>query len=212
MKEEHVYRPIFKPLRSKFKPLGVPVSKFLAVIAVSLIGLGLAFLTGNITHNVEVKYTDAEYLTLTNDYENTYTALVNLEAQRDAQGVSDYALMKLTGAQQDTLSAAEEFGITTSMTKDQVDSMVPTTHFVSQPVIPDPVRFIGLVGLPFFIGIALFAEINSTSAYREIKRAIKWYQSPKVYKNHPIDYVERKTGKSYWEALDEANASFKAFN
>lgn len=207
MLESHVYKPIFTPLRSKFKPLGVPVGKFFIILGICLLGGLIAFATGTVTHKVEVAYTSAEISTLTNEYTNTYTSLVNLQAQMESQGKTSVDELNLNNSQRETLEKADEYGLNASMTKDQVEALVPKTHIVDQPVVADFIRFPLLVALPFFVGVALFAEMNNTSAYREIKRFIRWYLSQKIYKNRPIDYVERVSNQNYWVALYEYQKS-----
>ena len=198
---DRVYRPIFKPLRDKFKPFGVPAGKFLLVMGITAGGLALALATGGIQHRVSVPYTAAEHQTVLSEYESAATALDGVEAQRIAQGAPDYSSMELSSAQAEAVEKAAELGLTAGMSDEQVALAVPEEHVVSEPVFPDALRFAVLVALPALVGFSLFLEVNRTSAYKELKRAARWAGSQKTFKSRPIDYVERRTGGSYWEAL-----------
>lgn len=197
-------RPIFKPLRTRYRVFGVAISKFLIILAAGLVGLGLAFATGSIQHQVQVAYTSAEKQTIAGDYESIANAMTTIEKQRAGQGASTYSEMELTSQQRETIAKANQYGIKAGMTSDQLEELVPKQHTVSQPVVPDVVRYILLIGVPVVVLFTLFVEINRTNMLKEITRALKWANSQKVYRNRPIEYVERECGKSYWEALGAA--------
>lgn len=202
--EERVTRPIFKPLRDKFRVFGVPVMKFFIILAVGVCCLGISAATGMWQHDVERAYSASELQTLRNDYSSTLTALASIESQRTRQGASSYDEMSLNSMQKETVSKAKELGIAASMTSEQAEALVPASHIVSEPVIPDPVRYILITAVPVIVLFVLFMETNRTSLYKEIKRAWKWANSQKTYRNRPIEFVERKTGESYWDALPYA--------
>lgn len=197
-------RPIFKPLRTRYRVFGVAISKFLIILAAGLVGLGLAFATGSIQHQVQVAYTPAEKQTIAGDYESIANAMTTIEKQRAGQGASTYSEMELTSQQRETIAKANQYGIKAGMTSDQLEELVPKQHTVSQPVVPDVVRYILLIGVPVVVLFTLFVEINRTNMLKEITRALKWANSQKVYRNRPIEYVERECGTSYWEALGAA--------
>lgn len=197
-------RPIFKPLRTRYRVFGVAISKFLIILAAGLVGLGLAFATGSIQHQVQVAYTSAEKQTIAGDYESIANAMTTIEKQRAGQGASTYSEMELTSQQRETIAKANQYGIKAGMTSDQLEELVPKQHTVSQPVVPDVVRYILLIGVPVVVLFTLFVEINRTNMLKEITRALKWANSQKVYRNRPIEYVERECGISYWEALGAA--------
>lgn len=202
--EEHVTRPIFKPLRDKFRVFGVPVVKFFIILGIGIACLGISAATGMWQHEVERAYSASEMQAQRSEYSSTLSALATIESQRTRQGASSYDEMSLNSMQKETVSKAKELGITASMTSEQAEALAPTTHIVSEPVVPDPVRFIVITALPVIVLFVLFMETNRTSLYKEIKRAWKWANSQKTYRNRPIEFVERKTGESYWDALPYA--------
>ena len=202
--EDRVTRPIFKPLRDKFRVFGIPVMKFFLILAVGIACVGIAAGTGAWQHTVTQSYTSAEMQTLKNDYSSTLTALTSIESQRQRLGASSYEAMELSGTQKETLAKANELGITASMTSEEAEALVPTSHSASVPVIPDAVRYFVIVGFPVIAMFALFMEMNRTSLYKELKRTWRGINSQKVYKSRPIEYVERVTGESYWAALPAA--------
>ncbi len=194
-------RPIFKPIRGKYKPLGIPVSKWFIMIAVALVMLFVAWSTGSITHNVSVPYTKAEIATLSSEYINTNTTLASLDKQRQMQGLDSISEMDLTQAQRETIANAREYGITVGMSEDEVYNLVPKEHSVEEPVIPDLIRYFVLLILPISIFLLLFIEVNRTSAYKELKRLVAYHQSQKHYKSKPITYVEQECQTDYLGAV-----------
>lgn len=202
--EEHVTRPIFKPLRDKFRVFGVPVMKFFLILGVGIACVGIAAGTGAWQHTVTQSYTSAELQTLKSEYSSTLTALASIEAQRQRAGASSYSELSLSNDQKETIAKAKELGITATMTSSEAEALVPTSHSASVPVIPDAVRYFVIVGFPVIAMFALFMEMNRTSLYKELKRTWRGINSQKVYKSRPIEYVERVTGESYWAALPAA--------
>lgn len=184
--------PIFKPLRDKFKPFGIPWHKLLITIFVTIVGFGLAMATGGIKHDVNTAYTKAEYSTLTSEYESVLTSITSLETQKQRQGKKTFDEMELTSAQKETVEKARAYGITAGMSKEEVDKLVPTYHKVQEPFAPDWLRFAVGAGLPLLIGCSLFIEVNRTSASRELSRILQYSKRQKFYKNHPISYVHRR--------------------
>lgn len=198
---EHVYKPIFKPLRDKFKPFSVPLGKFFGILGVCAAGIALAVLLGNWTHPVEERFTAAELANVKAEYENVYTTLSNIDEALEAQGITDYDDEDLDETQLGVIERAKELGITSRMTEEQALAKMPTTHYVEEVVLPDWFRFLAFGGLPAIIGFALFMEVNRTSAYKELKRAFEFQRSQRNYPSLPIDYVERETGADYFEAV-----------
>lgn len=192
--------PIFKPLRDKFKPFGIPWQKLMLTIFATIVSFGLAMATGGIKHEVKTEYTKSEHATLTSEYESVYTSICSLDYQKQRQGNTSYEDMELTTPQKETVEKARAYGITADMTKEEVDELVPNYHKVKQPIAPDWLR-IGIgAGLPLLIGCSLFIEVNRTSASRELKRIIAFNQSQKFYKNCPLTYVENQ-GLDYFDEL-----------
>ena len=192
--------PIFKPLRDKFKPFGIPWQKLLLTIFAMLIGFSLALVSGGITHEVKAAYSKSEYATLVSEYESVHTALTSLEYQKQREGKKTFDEMELTSTQKETVEKARSYGITADMSKEEVDAIVPTYHKIDEPIAPDWLRIAVLAGIPLFTGCALFIEVNRTSASRELSRMIRFKRSQKVYKNRPISYVERN-GYNYFDEL-----------
>ena len=118
-------RPIFKPLRTRYRVFGVAISKFLIILAAGLVGLGFAFATGSIQHQVQVPYTSAEKQTIAGDYESIANAMTTIEKQRSGQGASTYSEMELTSQQRETIAKANQYGIKAGMTSDQLEGLVP---------------------------------------------------------------------------------------
>lgn len=202
--DEHVTRPIFKPLRDKFRVFGVPVMKFFLILGIAIACVGIAAGTGAWQHTVTQSYSTAELQTLKSEYSSTLTALASIEAQKQRAGASSYSEMSLSNDQKETIAKAKELGITATMTSSEAEALVPTSHSASVPVIPDAVRYFVIVGFPVVGMFALFMEMNRTSLYKELKRTWRGINSQKVYRNRPIEYVERVTGESYWAALPSA--------
>ena len=195
-------KPIFKPMRAKYSVFGIPAAKFIAILFIAIVGFGLAFLSGNIQHEVKVPYTQDEMQSTYDGYVEVLDTINALETQRLAEGASSYDKLEgLSYQQQEDIEKAEDAGIVAGMTNAQLEHLVATYHTETQPVVPDLVRFGVLLVLPVFCLIIMFIEINRTSLLKEIQRAMKWMGSQKVYKSRPIDYVERETGESYWRAV-----------
>lgn len=203
---EAVTRPIFKPLRDKFRVFGIPVGRFFVILAIAIALVGIAAGTGSFQHTVQASYSASELTTLKNDYTSVLTALQALEQQRAKKAVATYEELDLTSTQKETVAKAKELGITASMTTEDAEALVPRTHSVNEPVVPDPIRYIFIVGLPVVVMFVLFMETNRTSMWQELRRCWRWLGSQKTYRNRPIDFVERETGKTYWDALADAES------
>ncbi len=195
-------KPIFKPMRAKYSVFGIPAAKFLAILVVAIVGFGLSLLSGNIQHEVKVPYSQDEMQSTYDGYVEVLNTIDALETQRIAEGAASYdALDGLSYQQEEAITKAEDAGIIAGMTNTQLEHLVATYHTEMQPAVPDLVRFGVLLVLPVFCLIILFIEINRTSLLKEIQRALKWMGSQKVYKSRPVDYVERESGESYWQAV-----------
>lgn len=203
MADQVIMQPIFRPLKDKWKPFGMPIPKLLATTGVAFLGFLLSLALGNWTHAVEVKYTQSEYNALVTEYTAVQANVANLEAQRKLKGLSSIEDLELNMTQLDRWKRAKEIGITPATTEEQAIEMVPASHTVQEPVLPQFPRNLVLVGGPFVVGIGLFIEIQRTSLYSELKRRIRYEASQKKYRNAPIEYVERETRGSYWAAVEE---------
>lgn len=196
-------QPIFEPLRGKYKPFGIPMSKVFGILGVLALGIVLSFLLDLWQHEVDIAYTPIERNTIYQEYQSLATTMASLEAQRDADGAFTFESMNLTPLQLSSISTARELGITGDSTSEYLQSIVPVSHRGYQPVIHWIVRIVFLIVLPFVAGVVLFIEPEGmrTSAWREFKRMHKFAKSQKVYKSLPMTYVERSTGVPYFEAL-----------
>lgn len=198
---EHELQPIFRPLRAKFQPFGIPAGKFLGIIGVAFIGVVLAVATGNITHVVERPYDNDDLFNLELEYRNLQKSLNNIEAERVAGNYESYSDMKLDADQKDTIKECQKRGIQGDMSRKQLDALIPETHMVTEPVMPGPFRAILFVALPVIALVSLHMEINRTSLWKELKRAIAYAKSQKEYRSRPISFVERECEMPYLSAV-----------
>lgn len=196
-----VTRPIFKPLRSRFRVFGIPAAKFIAIVLAGVLGVVLATVTGDLRHDVREPYTQDQMEQTLSDYQQTLSQLQEIEAMRVAQGVASYEDLSLTAPQADVVEEARDAGIGADMTTSQLAAIVPSYHVESEPLVPDVVRYVALAGLPVVVMVVLFMEINHTSALKEARRYMRWASSQKTFKSRPVAYVERETGESYWDAV-----------
>lgn len=196
-----VTRPIFKPLRSRFRVFGIPAAKFIAIVLAGVLGVVLATVTGDLRHDVREPYTEDQMEQTYEEYQDTLAQLQEIEAMRVAQGAGSYDDLSLTAPQADVVEEARDAGMSAGMTKPELASIVPTYHVESEPIVPDVVRYVVLAGLPVVVMVVLFMETNHTSALKEARRYMRWASSQKTFKSRPVAYVERETGESYWDAV-----------
>lgn len=201
MANEHYIQPIFQPLRVVYKVFGIPAMTLLGIVGVCAVGFVIAFMLGNVTTPVERELTSAETAAYVREYQADQEILQQVEAEREALGVQGYAALSLTEDEQAALDRCAKIGIFTDSTEAELAALAPTTLVEEQEVFPRFWRYLILIGGPAIIGAALFMEINRTSAYREIKRRIAFNRSQKNYRNLPMSFVERETGKGYWDAI-----------
>lgn len=194
-------QPVFRPIRLRFMPFGIPLGKMFGIIAAALAGLFLAVAAGSLTHEVEHRYSAQEQAEIQADYRSTWTALCSIERQRGAEGAGAYGDMDLTALQRQTLEAAAARGIDAYMTEDEVEALAPATYSAREPWIDAAPRFLLLVGSPVLVGAVLFMEVNRTSLWAEVRRSRTFARSQKSYPSRPVEYVERETGTGYLEQL-----------
>ena len=199
-------QPIFEPLRGKFKPFGIPMSKVFGILLVLVIGVSCSFLLDLWQHETEIPYSSIEQQSILQDYQSLATTMASLESQRDADGLLTIEAMKLTSSQLAAISKAQELGITGDSTIEYLQSIVPQTYIGNRPVVPWLIRIVFLIVIPFIAGVSLFIEPEGmrTSAWRELKRMRRFKKSQKTYKCLPMSYIERTTGIPYYEALQIA--------
>ena len=161
MNNEHVIAPIFRPLRARFQPLGIPAGKFLIIILVAMLGVVVSLLLGFWTHDVEVEYNTQERQALLSDYQNIARLAASTEEQL-VMAAGDGAV-SITDSQAEILQEAQELGIRSDMTSDELEAIVPTARIENQPVIPLFVRLAVLAVLPTILLVVWFMELNRTS-------------------------------------------------
>lgn len=201
--DDRALSPIFKPIRDRFKPFGLSVPVILGIIGACLLGLMVTVALGNIKHDVEREYTQAELVNIKAEYTNIATDVtdISLRAEKEGVKVSD---LKLSGDEQKTMALAAERKIKSGMSSDEIDSILPRKHIVQEDLIPAWLRAFAFIAGPAIVGVALFIEVNRTTLMRELMRGRKYARSQKQYRNRPMTYVERECGCTYWEACAAA--------
>lgn len=203
MAYERVYQPIFQPLRKTYKVFGIPAMTLLAIVGVCIVGFAAAYMLGNVKVAGYRPLTNAEAAAYVSELREDQEVLQKVEAQREALGIQGYAALSLTEEQQEALERCAKEGIFADSTEADLAELVPPRVEEERELVPAVWRYLLLIGLPALVGCALFMEINRTSLYREARRAIAFSRSQKRYRNLPMTYVERETGRSYWEAVLE---------
>lgn len=203
MEAERSMQPIFRPLKGKFKPFGIPWYILLGIVATVICGLVATVATGSITHAVEAEYSASETVNMKATYLEVESELMRIEAVAREKGVriSD---LELSAEQRATLEKASEMGLRVGMTEDEVAAAMPKTHQVQEPLFPTWLRAALFMALPAIVGVSLFIEVNRTSLWRELLRWRAYRKAQREFRSLPITYVERACGMPYREACGKA--------
>ena len=196
--------PIFKPLKSKFKPLGVPISRFMAIVGTCLVGLLVAYLLGGIQFTHEVSYTQPERQALFEQLLDCRRDLQKAELACENQGVSAIGEASLSDATREGAETALAYGLSSNSSDEEVATLTPARHEETFGIGKLWQRVALLVGLPAVIGFGLFIEIRGTSLYSELMRMLIWRRSQKMYRNLPMTYAERTCDKPYSQVVVDA--------
>lgn len=196
--------PIFKPLKSKFKPLGVPIARFAAIVGTCLAGLLAAYLMGGIQFTHEVAYTQPERQALFEELLDCRRDLQKAELACEDQGAETLGEASLSDATREGAETALRLGISSGSTDAEVAELTPARHTVTFGIGSMWQRVALLVGLPAVVGFGLFIEIRGTSLYSELTRMLAWRRSQKTYRNLPMTYAERACGKPYMQVVSDA--------
>ena len=196
-----ISQPIFKPLKDRFKPLGVALPRMFLIIGVTIFGAILAVCLGAFKHEVKVPYTDAERTVILTDYINNQSTITSLDMQRQQRGLESVSELDLTQDQIKAIEYAKEHGIRIGMSEEELASLVPVDHYAEQEYVHIAVRLLLLCGVPLAVGFGLFVELDGVCFYGIQKRRLAWKRTQKIYRDDPIEFVERHTNKSYLDAV-----------
>lgn len=193
MSTENQLQPIFKPLKAKFQPLGIPATKAIGIVICAFMGFVLAAVLGNWKQTIDKPYTANERAAIEREYESLITQVASVERHIAQSGMltSD---ANLNQTQKDLLQKARDLGISSNMTSEQLLAAVPKSRLVQEEVIPAFWRFMLFPSIPIFIGVVLFFDAGRTCLYSELKRLYAYSLRQKQYMSYPLKYIDKKMG------------------
>lgn len=195
---------IFKPLRDKFKPLGMSVRCFFSIAGVAVAGFLLALGLSNVHYTTNEMYTKAERQAVYEQLVGAQEGLERAEIAMANQGAESLDDTQISSDLRYDVEVCRQYGITSDTALEDIAQITPAYRQVEKQLLSLWTGVGVFVLLPVVAGFCLFVETGRRTLYGILTRWAAFRRSQKLYRNLPVTYAERECGMPYQAVVARA--------
>ncbi len=182
---------VFKPMKQRLQVLALGGREWAVVVLVMAVGAALAFALGFWTHIEEVDVAQTQITNQQSALKEQRTAAKKAARLEAASAKGEKSTSTLSEKDRELYQQAQDNGITSETTDEEIEAMVPRTELAARPVIPDIPRWMIFFFAPSLVAAALQAELfHNSSIAKELKRAARNAADQHSFASAPQAYME----------------------
>lgn len=186
---------VFPPFKTHYTIMGVRGAHWPRILVVLAVGCLLFVLLGTFTVEGEEALSTTERATYSSELQGMQESLAEVQAVAGASGTSDWTKLDVD---EETLSGAQQalsLGITTDMSKDELDELIPEGKEVEVEQFPAIGRLFGCVLIPLLVIYMWHMEFqNGWSMHSETKRLNRYRKRQRFAVSRKNTYLYGEDG------------------
>lgn len=186
---------VFPPFKTHYTIMGVKGSCWPRILIVLLVGTMLFFILGAFTVPGTEKLSTSERAAVRTELTTMQEALEEVQSAAGAAGTTDWTKLDVSSETLQLAQDAQDAGITTDMSAEELEGMIPETKEVEQERFPAVSRFFCCVLIPFLIAFMWHMEFqNGWSMHSETKRLNKYRKRQRFAVSRKNTYLYGEDG------------------